>query len=288
MKTDIRAYLKELAKQGVFFFRPNPGNAGDSLIACATFQLFEQVGIPYQLFDNSSFDPSGKVVVFGGGGSLVSGYRAAWQFVEQYHQVAKKLVILPQTISGHEDFLGQLGANVDVFAREKISYAHVQRHAPHANLFLGDDLAFGLDVEQVLAADLSAPYWTLPLKQVVRRDVARLREAVCRSFGQTRTLNCFRTDKERTDLRRPRGNLDLSKLFKCGTSTPEQALLASHLIFRMLNQYAEVRTNRLHLAIAGALLGKDVKFYPNSYYKCEAVYKFSLKDRFPNVQWMGV
>ena len=42
----------------------------------------------------------------------------------------------------------------------------------------------------------------------------------------------------------------------------------------------------LHLAIAGALLGKPVECYPNSYFKNEAVYHFSMKDRFPNVQWM--
>ena len=283
VKTELGAYLKELAEQGVLFFRPNPGNAGDSLIACATFQLFEEFGIPYRLFDDSSFDPAGKVVVFGGGGSLVPEYRAAWQFVERYHQAAKKLVILPQTISGHEDLLGQLGSNVDVFVREEVSFEHVQRHAPQANLFLEDDLALSLDVSAVLAADLPRPFRHVPLKQLIRREVALLRAAGCRSD----VLNCFRTDKEKTDLRRPYGNADLSKLFKVGTSTPEEALLASHLIFQMLNQYEEVRTNRLHLAIAGALLGKDVKFYPNSYFKNEGVYQFSMKGRFPNVQWMG-
>ena len=77
------------------------------------------------------------------------------------------------------------------------------------------------------------------------------------------------------------------KLFKCGTATSEQAEIATRMMFEFLTRYDEVRTNRLHIAIAGALLGKRVKFYPNSYYKCEAVYRYSMKDRFPNVQWMG-
>ena len=41
------------------------------------------------------------------------------------------------------------------------------------------------------------------------------------------------------------------------------------------------------MAIAGALTGRTVKFYPNNYYKCEAVYRSSMQERFPNVHWMG-
>lgn len=287
MRCDLKAHLTELAKTNELFYRPNIGNAGDSLIACATFQLFEKNRIPYQLVDDESFDPVGKVVIYGGGGNLVSGRYEARRFLERVHLSATKLVVLPHTISGHEDFLGQLGSNVDLFAREEVSFEYLRRYALRANLFLGDDLAFELDPMRILEEELPRPYRHLPLKQLVRRDAALLREVVRRSYSRDLVLNCFRTDKERTDIRLPANNVDVSKLFKCGTETPPQAFVSTHMVFRLINHYDAVRTNRLHLAIAGAVLGKEVQFYSNSYYKCEAVYNFSMKDRFPNVQWMG-
>ncbi|MBI9020575.1 MAG: polysaccharide pyruvyl transferase family protein [Verrucomicrobia bacterium] len=284
----MKTYLKALAGQGELVYCPNAGNAGDSLIAHATFQLFERLGIHFELYDEARFDPAGKILIYGGGGSLVPEYVAARQFVERYHQSVKRLVILPHTISGHADLLAALGPNVDIFTREEVSFEYVANCAPHANVFLADDLALGLNVTDLLFPDYRLPYWRIPLKRVVRRDALLLREALCRAYGKSCVLNCFRTDKERTDVGRPSGNADLSKLFKCGTQTPKQALCATQMVFRFMNHYEEVRTNRLHLAIAGALLGKAVEFYPNSYYKCEAVYNFSMKDRFPNVKWMGV
>jgi exopolysaccharide biosynthesis predicted pyruvyltransferase EpsI len=287
LKRTVAAHLAELQGQGELYFYPNRGNAGDSLIACATFQLFERIGLTVHPIKEDGFDAAGKIVLYGGGGNLVAGRREARQFVERHHASAKRLVVLPHTISGHEDLLAKLGSNVDLFAREEVSYNHIKRHAFAANLFLNDDLAFGLNVEAVLAADCSRPYRNLPLKRLIRRDIALLKESVRRADQDTGVLNCFRTDKEKTDIRLPRGNMDLSKLFKCRSFSPEQSLVASNMILRVLSRYDEIRTNRLHLAIAGALLGKRVKFYPNSYYKCEAVYEFSMKGRFPNVQWRG-
>ena len=287
VKLDVAAYLAELATQGELFFKPNAGNAGDSLIACATFQLFDEANISYRLFDEDAFDPAGKILIYGGGGNLVAEHKAARQFVERYHHAVKKLVILPHTVSGNEGLLGRLGSNVDIITREAISFEYVERQAPYANVLLADDLAFKLNLKLILAAKCTLPYRQVPLKRVVRRDTALWQAALRRSLRKTRVLNCFRTDKERTNIRRPVGNVDLSKLLKYGVDTPEEAFRTTQVVFRFVNQYDEIRTNRLHVAIAGALLGKVVKFYSNSYFKNKAVYDFSMKDHFPNVQWMG-
>lgn len=47
-----------------------------------------------------------------------------------------------------------------------------------------------------------------------------------------------------------------------------------------------MRTDRLHVAIAGALLGKSVELHANSYFKNRAVYQFSLRS-FPSVRFVG-
>jgi len=286
MRIDINKYLKDLSEDNELYYHPNKGNAGDSLIACSTFQLFSKLELPFTLFNKKSFNPEGKVLIYGGGGNLIPQYHGARRIIKRYHRAVKKIVILPHTISGNEKLLATLGSNVDIFTREVTSFEHVRQHAPNANVFLEHDLAFGLDPEQLLSEESSCPYRDIPLKRLVRREAARLSEMLRRSCAQHLVLNCFRTDKEKTEVRRPLGNIDLSILFKYGTGTPQQALRTTLMLFRFMNRYDEIRTNRLHLAIAGALLGKVVQFHPNSYYKNRAVYEFSIKDRFPNVQWM--
>ncbi|MEY3394215.1 MAG: hypothetical protein RL346_451 [Verrucomicrobiota bacterium] len=284
----IETYLKDLAEQGPLIFCPNAGNAGDSLIAHATFQLFERSNIPYQPYDSRRCDPSGKIMVYGGGGNLVPGDTPAWRFLERFHRTAKKLVVLPHTVCGHESLLASLGSNVDLIARERVSYDYLCKTATRANVFLTDDLAFGLDVAELLVAERS-PFALLASRHLELKRKLRGARIWLRALkgSQNPVLNCFRTDCEKTGISLPADNADLSKIFKYGTATSRQAFLSTHMVFRFMNRFDEVRTNRLHMAIAGALLGKQVKFYPNNYYKCEAVYRFSLENRFPNVQWIG-
>jgi exopolysaccharide biosynthesis predicted pyruvyltransferase EpsI len=47
-----------------------------------------------------------------------------------------------------------------------------------------------------------------------------------------------------------------------------------------------VFTDRLHVAIFSAILGKDVFLYPNCYYKNKGVYEFSL-HKYPNVNFVN-
>jgi exopolysaccharide biosynthesis predicted pyruvyltransferase EpsI len=72
-----------------------------------------------------------------------------------------------------------------------------------------------------------------------------------------------------------------------GTDNEEVGFYTCHRLLSFMRQWDEIKTNRLHLGIAGALLGEKVKFYGNNYYKCKAIYQYSMKNRFPNVQWIG-
>ena len=86
----------------------------------------------------------------------------------------------------------------------------------------------------------------------------------------------------------PPRNVDLSTALNLrGTHYPGVAALISRSMLRCVREATGLRTNRLHVAIAGGLLGKPVEFYPNSYFKNEAIYRFSLRDRFPTIRWMG-
>lgn len=283
-------------------YLPNYGNAGDSLIALATYQVLERLGIRYRIITPET-DCAGRTVVFGGGGAFTSRLGGYAQSVTRFHPQAKRLIILPNTVEGHADLLAGLGSHVVIVCREPVSLRHVQQHAPRATILLGHDLALDLDLEMALtprpwpvlkgmAARLVAPWVTrreapflfwAPLRRLRVQAWAR------RNAGRTSPvqLDVFRGDGERTEERGGVGNLDLSRLLAFGTNNELSAFYSSFSLLGTLAEVEVIRTNRLHVAIAGGLLGKQVEFFPNNYYKNEAVYWHSLKSRWPYVRWQG-
>ncbi|NJL87776.1 MAG: hypothetical protein HC886_20175 [Leptolyngbyaceae cyanobacterium SM1_1_3] len=100
-------------------------------------------------------------------------------------------------------------------------------------------------------------------------------------------MNSFRKDIESTSIEIPEDNIDVSYIFAFYDFSEGAVQEVVQRMLRFLNNFEIVNTNRLHICIASALLGKKVNFYANSYYKNESVYNFSIKDRLPNVAWMG-
>ena len=292
-KIDIKLYLDSLKKYETVYFCPNPGNAGDSLLAHVTYELFDEYNIKFQILKKQGFNPTDKILLYGGGGNLVPYYPHARNFILKYHRLVKKLIILPHSIDGNEDLLKKLDENVDIITREEVTYNHVKKNALRANVFLADDLGFSLNVEKILSKmprfSLHLVNLKLPVRILLQGNYTEMKHRARKLFQNENkhVLNCFRTDQEKTDIDIPSDNVDLSSIFSYGVDSKEKAFYVCYRLLNFINSYEEIRTNRLHVAIAGALLGKEVKLYSNSYYKCEAVYEFSIKGRFPNVTWMG-
>src|SRR5690625_2556576 len=71
-------FLQGVCRDGKVFYVPNPGNAGDSLIAAATFQVLRQAGIRWKLLDHRQVSPTKDcTLLYGGGGNLVRYYDSA-------------------------------------------------------------------------------------------------------------------------------------------------------------------------------------------------------------------
>jgi exopolysaccharide biosynthesis predicted pyruvyltransferase EpsI len=85
----------------------------------------------------------------------------------------------------------------------------------------------------------------------------------------------------------PADNIDVSALLGRAVHPESAVRVTAGRFLRFLSAFETIHTNRLHVAIAGALLGKTICMYPNRFYKNRAVYEFSLRDRFPNVTWMS-
>ena len=217
-ESPIKDYLSKLPRNERLYYFANPGNAGDALIALATYQLFYQLGIDYQIVNGSQpFDPAGKIMVYSGGGNLVQYYDTARKAILEYYLRLKKLVILPHTIQANEDLLARFRDNVDVICREQVSYTHVKQHAPRANVYLMDDMAFSLDAAALLA-DNSFAKDPVPSSWKLRDDLLEtflpLRLAFARRFrpGERGTLNAFRKDIESSRRFPWRDSVDLAYL----------------------------------------------------------------------------
>jgi exopolysaccharide biosynthesis predicted pyruvyltransferase EpsI len=298
MRIQIEDYLKQFSKQAILY-TPNPGNAGDSLIAAATYQLFERVGIDYTVVRPNLLDARGKTLIYGGGGNLVKPSSFSSQYLSKHHRILKKLVILPHTVKEVDELLGEFGSNVDIICRETPSYEYVKEKAPLANVYLDHDIVFSFDVNALLHGkqydNPSYPSYVID-RYLLRRSVPSwtnflhsksvgVTEEKIRKTVKGNELNCFRLDGESKGKSLPPDNFDLSVLYEYGVENADAAGLSAQTVLKTLKQFSVIHTDRLHMAISGALLGLTVHFHANNYYKCRAVYEFSIKDRYPNVIW---
>lgn len=81
-------------------------------------------------------------------------------------------------------------------------------------------------------------------------------------------LNAFRVDDERLGVRAiPSDNVDISD----GAESLDDWL-------RTIERHAVVNTDRAHVMIAAAMLGKEVRYAPSSYFKVEAIAEYALGD----------
>jgi exopolysaccharide biosynthesis predicted pyruvyltransferase EpsI len=240
----LKRILSKYRNSQVDFYR-FPGNYGDSLIWHGSRILLRELNISENYVEIDS--PKVNTVLFiDGGGNFVDYYSDVRNFLIKNKYAYKEVVILPHTVFGDTqiDVLKTVSAEVTVFCRERVSYEFVSKSFPRGSIYLWHDCAF---------------YNTFPQSD----------------FGAG-VLHAFRTDKERVVEDTPDSNIDVS----CnGYATKPLGEL-----IQQLQQYAEICTDRLHVAICAALLRKKVYLFANSYYKNEAVYEYSLK-KFPDVSF---
>jgi len=276
-------------KSNEFVYVPNPGNAGDSLIAYATFRLFEKLSLRYEVGDHTHVYP-GRIVVYAGGGNLVEPYKNANQFLLGNLPTCRLLVILPHSVRGYHDTLAKMDSKCVIFCREQPSFDFVRHHTSKAEVLLSHDLALSVDFDRLRAEVIQGgiqPHATLRHRL---RDLKSDLKTLVYGFQNRRSpgvLNVMRRDYEKTRYPIRGGNLDVSHL----CAWPGMVLnldAARRAIARMIGlieRFETVRTNRLHIGILSAMLGKQVELYDNSYGKVRAVYEHSLRDRFANITW---
>jgi len=253
----IREFLSRYSGREVLYC-PNPGNGGDAFIAHATFRLFEELGIGYETVPYKHIT-DGMTLFYGGGGNLIEGrYPHAHHFLTNNIGRGNSIVVLPHTVRGYGEFLAG-ASDVTVICRETVSYDALREAGlPEGRLYLSEDMAFSID----------------PFDFGVRKQGSG-------------TGFFFRGDVESTGANEiPEGNLDISMCWNGDLwEDPEFTAAVCRSIALHIDRFETVVTDRLHVGIVGALLGKRVLLHPNDYYKIKAVYDHSL-HRYLNVTFI--
>lgn len=288
---DYTALAKHLSGlSGRVVFIPNVGNAGDCIICTGSFNLFQRIGLDPEIGDWREIYPDAHVI-YPGGGNMVPYYQQGWNCLKAHIGHCLSFTLMPHTVRGGEDILPRLDKRFTLFAREPKTFRHLEEHATGATIALSHDMAFanefrafdhlGEDVPKFHRAAFGSSTWRHQSKSQVywyaRRSRSRWRGAKLPSGS---SLDAFRTDSERAGvIPVPRGNVDLSDhLAFPRDPLPFMSFQIAKAFISILDRYDTVRTDRLHVALTAALLGKKVEAWDNSYGKLSDVLGHSLPD----------
>ena len=120
--TDIYTFLKNYIGKEIIYI-PNPGNAGDSLIAFGTLNVFDEVGLNYTIGDFKA-TYTDKLLFYAGGGNLVGLYSQCRSFFEN-NMSNNTIILLPHTIKDEDALIKSFNDSIIIICRELVSYAYV-------------------------------------------------------------------------------------------------------------------------------------------------------------------
>ncbi|GHV96298.1 hypothetical protein AGMMS50293_26180 [Spirochaetia bacterium] len=297
-----KAVADTLAGIGEFYFLPNNGNFGDVVIAGAEYQFLNHLGCAYRTFDMYAEKlPENKnlCLVYGGGGLFVKYY--------DYHIVSdifkspnlEKIVILPSSFFECDELLSIFDKRFTVFCREKRSYDYCvkykKKNKTGAAFILSDDMAFNLDLkllksresENIVTNVLSMPeqflgklYEDYGLCMHIRANAVRAFAEKTVTLEDGRRLGyLLRSDVESVSEvdGEIRGKcVDLSSLTWTSCADAGVVKVLTAVFAEVVNTLDIVVTDRLHVGIMAAMLGKRVYLLDNSYGKLSGVYEQSI------------
>lgn len=274
----LQATLKQLntVAEGSLKYVSNQGNAGDALIAAGTWQFFEDSQIAPRYATTRAIG-AGDTVIYSGGGNLVPEYDNCRDFLETCLKVGvAHALVLPHSIRGHEALLKRLDARFTLVCRDHDSLARVKATGTRAELMLAPDMALYLDPERLFSqceqyenAGVWAQFARHGQMLSYLRWLMTLRRLRPRQGGM---LSVLRADAEAT-LTAP-GNAagDISNFYGSKYRFRAESDLVSRDLLQLLKPAAQVRTNRLHVGLAAAMMGCEVRYLDNSYGKIRALY----------------
>jgi glycosyltransferase involved in cell wall biosynthesis/exopolysaccharide biosynthesis predicted pyruvyltransferase EpsI len=298
--------LECLLEGGRLVYLPNPGNLGDGMIATATTLLFEKLGVCYEVFDENASYGDDWTLIYGGGGACVP----YWNILDKLKAIftmtgIERCIILPHSIRECPVLLAVMDSRFTVFCRETASFEYCRSMNQQAEFVLADDMALTLDLKDFPPLSDAQRKAISPLKflgaylgllsrnqrnrikvlakldhKTRRRLLKRLGKHVL-PFGRDLKIAWFmRRDQEKTDvIGDSLPNAPFMDLSRYGGGDCRDELvnyLGVELFLHAINEVDVVVTDRLHVGVGAALLGKHLVWLDNSYGKVHGVYQNSM------------
>lgn len=275
LREDMEHFLAEFSGKKVLLI-PNEGNAGDCLILLSTLAAMSKASIDVQVVGDGA-DFKKQTVFLGGGGNLIDTYRGTRRSIEACRSEAARIVLLPHTVRGNAQLIESLDGRATIWCREKRSLEHVRGVNPKIDCRLGHDMAFHCNAENFLSDSECNALGSPLLEAGLKRAGVSLDQ-----LSRLPLVRFMRTDRE-AGTSRVVCDVDVSKVFT-GVADVETSKLRAWCFLKTISVAKKVITDRLHVAIACALLGKECELLDNSYNKNREIYAFSL-ERFPSVSF---
>lgn len=223
---------------------------GLSIVGLATV-LTDVVGPFTSRLLASSLSDDHAAVYIHGGGSLNDIWGIGIQtFRTVATQTDSPIIVGPQSYQFTQtdpcDLFSLTNAPVHLFCREQYSYDHLTRFSlpENVHLYTCHDTSFFID----------------PAHEF---DV---------SVEDRHVLHSFRSDRE-SGGQPPDLPVDNTTVVQ---DVSDQNKYSFEDYLQTIGHSTEIHTNRLHVAILGALYGKPVRFYEGAYHKFRGVYEYSL------------
>lgn len=253
-----------LRNDGKILYMPNGGNLGDNLIAAATIQSFNKFKLSWKFMRGGKENvKKDDILVYGGGGSLVSLYSGGIACLKFLLSLGCPVVVLPQTVRGHEDFWSSV-EGITVFSRDQISFDYLKKFKGVQTL-ISHDMATNLDID-------CDPFC----------GVKFLKEWYSNN-SSNQTLCVYRKDVE-SGAEKSKPGLDLSEIYFPPINSVDSIYSNAVFFLSALSPYSHVITDRLHVAVAAGLQGIDTLLLDNVYGKNKSIYDYSLSKKFPSIR----
>lgn len=293
--SELLTHVGDALLSGSATYVSNPGNLGDALI---TAGLLSGLGRAWpRHVPASKYTGEDRAIVYAGGGNLVGLYGDCERVIERFLQHHDgSFVLLPHTVRNCDSLIRRLDSRFTLYLRDMPSHEYVTSLNSRVTCHLAHDLALMLDRGH--AAQLMAQVPIRLATSLIRpggrfRHFARAIHRFHCHAPRSLEAHLFREDAEARDAANgpyARGSdaFDVSALYVSPYRTCQEILLAAGLLLRFVNRYDTIHTDRLHVSIAAAILGKRVMLHDNCYGKNHDVFRMSLSAR-PgfNVSFIG-
>lgn len=290
----VISHLKALDNM---LYRADQGNLGDMVIAYAQNIAFYENNLTYtQLLRSNTIEVTDRKnwisssillkqpfdFVYGGGG-IWNPHYDYMKLLKMYamHRNMRSFTILPSSFYKCDDALNIFDERFTIFCRDQQSYDYCTSKNKTAKFVLHDDVAFWLN-ERLPNDGLSEDSIENKKLKGSFDNVQKFLNS-CQSYDE---VNFIRSDAEKTDYCANNNVFDISHVFGIDglNITQQTAKHGTMLMMYAIQSFKKIITNRLHVAITAALMGKTVEMHDNDYGKLKSVWEMSMQN-FANVQF---